>query len=68
MYPAATKGRLSVVVKEGIRCLPPGNALATLLKRRFIVVNGYLLADQRLMLISSASISSAVVMIFDEAE
>ena len=68
MYPAAAKARLKVVVKEGIIFLPAVNALFGLLKRRFIVTNDWLLQDQRLMLISSASISSAVVMILDEAE
>jgi hypothetical protein len=39
-----------------------------LLKKRFIESNRYLTGYQRLMLISSASISSAVVMILEEAE
>jgi len=39
-----------------------------LLKKRFMESNRYLTGYQRLMLISSASISSAVVMILDEAE
>jgi len=39
MYPAAAKGRLSVVVKEGIIFLPRRNALFGLFKRRFIVTN-----------------------------
>jgi hypothetical protein len=39
-----------------------------LLNKGFIEPNRYLTGYQRLMLISSASISSAVVMILDEAE
>ena len=68
MYELAAKGRLSVVVKKPINSSAPGNALSFLITRRFIVVNDQLLEDQRLMLISSANISSAVVMILDEAE
>lgn len=51
---------------------PRGYVLSALVDAIFIVVNGrekpFLSAYQRLMLISSASISSAVVMILDEAE
>jgi hypothetical protein len=38
------------------------------LKKRFIESNRYLTEYQRLMLINSASISSAVVMILEDAE
>ena len=68
MYPHAAKGRLSVVVKERIKSNPSTTPFAPMLKRRFIETNDYLPGDQRLMLISSANISSAVVMILDEAE
>ena len=67
-YAWAPKVRLSVVVKETISILDLRQTRLTMLKRRFIVPNEDLPADQRLMLINSASISSAVVMIFDEAE
>lgn len=39
MYPAAAKGRLKVVVKEGIIFRPSHNTLFGLFKRRFIVTN-----------------------------
>ena len=68
MYPVAPKGRLSVVVKERIKSDSLKTAFWPVLKQRFIEANDYLPSDQRLMLISSASISSAVVMILDEAE
>ena len=65
MYPAAAKGRLSVVVKERLKCHPP---TVSIFNEGFIEVYALLLKYQRLMLMSSASISSAVVMILDEAE
>ena len=65
MYPPAAKGRLSVVVKESLRCFRSANLLFEALVIRVPIPRS---AYQRLMLISSASISSAVVMIFDEAE
>ena len=68
MYPAAPKGRLSVVVKETIKSSVPEQRSQPVFKRRFIETNDYLPGDQRLMLISSASISSAVVMILEDAE
>ena len=68
MYPAAAKGRLSVVVKERIKSNPSARPSSLLLKQRFIENNDYLPGYQRLMLISSANISSAVVMIFEDAE
>jgi hypothetical protein len=53
------------VVKETITT-PPSNPV--IFNEIFILTNRQLPAYQRLMLISSASISSAVVMIFDDAE
>jgi hypothetical protein len=52
-------------VKESLKCPP---STLPIFNKAFIEVYARLLNDQRLMLISSASISSAVVMIFDEAE
>ena len=68
MYAHAPKGRLSVVVKERIKSPSFERRSRTAAEQRFIESNDYLLVDQRLMLISSANISSAVVMIFEEAE
>ena len=68
MSHAAPKGRLSVVVKEKIKSNPSTESLEPDFEQRFIEVYDFLPIDQRLMLISSASISSAVVMILDEAE
>jgi hypothetical protein len=53
------------VVKERLKCRPSTHSI---FNEGFIEVYGLLLEYQRLMLISSASISSAVVMILDEAE
>ena len=68
MSHAAPKGRLSVVVKEKIKFDPSTEASEPEIEQRFIEANDYLPEDQRLMLMSSASISSAVVMILDDAE
>jgi len=56
------------VVKERLSRRPSRRFAFISIERRFIAVNGKLLADQRLIRISSSSISSAVVMILDEAE
>lgn len=68
MSHVAPKGRLSVVVKEKIKSNPSTESLRPVFEQRFIEVYDFLPGDQRLMLMSSASISSAVVMIFEEAE
>ena len=68
MSHVAPKGRLSVVVKERIKSNPSTESPKPDFEQRFIEVYEYLPTDQRLMLISSANISSAVVMILDEAE
>jgi hypothetical protein len=52
-------------VKERLKCHPP---TFSIFNEGFIEVYALLLIDQRLMLMSSASISSAVVMILDDAE
>jgi hypothetical protein len=53
------------VVKERLKCRP---STRSIFNEKFIEVYALLLGYQRLMLISSASISSAVVMILDDAE
>ena len=53
------------MVKEKIKSLP---ATARIFNQFFIEINRPLTGYQRLILMSSASISSAVVMIFDDAE
>lgn len=68
MCHVAPKGRLSVVVKEKIKSNPSTESFHPEFEQRFIEVYEMLPTDQRLMLISSASISSAVVMIFEDAE